>query len=170
MDSEAEMLTRDECTNEVRLMARRTALLFAAFAETLSDELGEEQASRLIAKAVWGYGQACGRAVRAGVENQGLQPTQENYNKVRDLPRLGWVGSSLVTPQGEVHPLISYCPLADTFQSLGPRMVKLGRLYCGIDQAKQQAYNPAVECIHVKNVLDGDPFCEFQYRPVSERE
>ena len=160
------MLTTEECTTEVRLMARRTALLFAAFAETLLDEFGEEQARRLISKAVWSYGQACGRAVRAEVERQGLEINQENYAKARDLPRLGWEGSSLTTPEGEVHPIVTYCPLADVFKSLGPNMQKLGRLYCAVDQAKQQAYLPEMECIHVKNVLDGDAFCEFQYRPV----
>lgn len=160
------MLSREDCTQEVRLMARRTALLFSAFAETLLEEFGEEQAQRLVSKAVWNYGQACGRAVRAEVERQGLPPTQENYNQARDLPRLGWEGDSLVTPEGEVHPLIHYCPLAETFKSLGPRAQRFGRLYCHVDQAKQQAYNPAVECVHVQNVLDGDPVCEFQYRPL----
>jgi hypothetical protein len=33
-----------------------------------------------------------------------------------------------------------------------------------MDQAKYQAYNPELECVHVKNVLDGDPYCELAIR------
>ncbi len=165
MDTNEKTLTEAECTAEVRLMARRTALLFAAFAETLADEFGEEQARSLISKAVWQYGQACGSAVRQEILRQGLTPTQENYAKARDLPRLGWEGGSRTQEHGESHPIVTYCPLADVFKSLGPRMQRLGRLYCHVDQAKQQAYNPQVECRHLQNVLDGDPLCEFDYRP-----
>jgi hypothetical protein len=166
MSSADSLLSREECTAEVRLIARRTALLFSAFAETLLDEFGEEMAYRLISKAIWGYGQSCGSAVLAEVERLGLPVSQENFDKARDLPHLGWEGDSLTTAEGEVHPIVTFCPLAETFMSLGPRAQRYGRLYCNVDQAKQQAYNPAVECVHVRNVLDGDPFCEFQYRPV----
>ena len=34
-----------------------------------------------------------------------------------------------------------------------------------VDQAKQLAYNPDEEFIHLKNVLDGDDCCEFLVRP-----
>ena len=27
------------------------------------------------------------------------------------------------------------------------------------------AYNPEMDFIHAKNVLDGDPYCEFEVRP-----
>lgn len=40
----------------------------------------------------------------------------------------------------------------------------MGRIYCFVDQAKYEAYNPGLECVHVKNVLDGDPYCELAVR------
>jgi hypothetical protein len=42
----------------------------------------------------------------------------------------------------------------------------LGRLYCYMDQSKYKAYNPELECVHVKNILDGDPYCELAVRKV----
>ena len=57
------LLTEAECSRQVGLMARRTALLYYYFAQTLVDELGEQEGRRLIEKAVWAYGEHCGRAV-----------------------------------------------------------------------------------------------------------
>jgi hypothetical protein len=38
-----------------------------------------------------------------------------------------------------------------------------------VDQAKYQAYNPKLQCVHVKNVLDGDPYCELAVRPKKKK-
>jgi hypothetical protein len=153
-----------DCEQQVRLMARRTALLHHAFAATLIEELGEEEGKKLIQKAIQRYGEACGSAVKQGVEALGLPLTQENYGKIPDLPNTGWEKGSVTTPEGETHAIITYCPLADVFESLGCQ--ELGRLYCYVDQAKQQAYNPEHALVHVKNILDGDPYCEFALIPV----
>ena len=37
----------------------------------------------------------------------------------------------------------------------------LGRMYCYVDQAKYRAFNSRAKLIHTHNVLDGDPYCEF---------
>ena len=158
-------VTVEECAKEVNLMARRAALLHYYFSLTLVEELGEEEGKRLIAKAIWAYGEHCGSAVREGVKAMGLPLTDENYGKVRDLPKYGWESDSVTLPDGEVRPVSSFCPLADTFKELGPRGVELGRLYCTVDQAKYNAYNPDLEFIHAQNALDGDPCCEFLVRP-----
>jgi len=147
-------------------MARRAALLHYAFASTLIAELGEEQGLRLVEKAIHAYGMACGQAVRAGVEAQGLSPTPENFNRVRDLPAVGWE-TTTVTDETGVLDACTFCPLADTWTRLGPEARRLGRLYCRVDQAKQEGYNPDYEYMHLQNVLDGDPMCVFAVRPRS---
>jgi hypothetical protein len=157
--SDPTMMSRTEAAENVRLMARRTALLYYHFARTLIDELGDEEGKRLIAKAVWAYGEHCGTVVREGVEAMGLPPTDENFNKVADLPHVGWDISSLTADNGETHPIATYCPLAAVWQELGAE--ELGRMYCMVDQAKYHAYNPDYEYIHARNVLDGDAYCEF---------
>ncbi len=159
------LLTEKECSEEVRLMARRTALLYYYFASTLVKELGEVEGKRLIAQAIQAYGEHCGRAVREGVEALGLPLTAENFNKVPDLPHYGWETSTVVSSDGDTRPVATYCPLAATWIALGSDAQKLGRMYCYVDQAKQRAYNPQEEFIHSKNILDGEPYCEFLVKP-----
>lgn len=152
----------ETCTQQVRLMARRTALLHHYFAVTLADALGEERARELVEEAVRRYGEHCGRSVRAQVEAQGLENSPENYGKGKDLPAFGWENADVETAPGETARVVTFCPLADVFQEVGD--VKFGRLYCHVDQAKQTAYNPDYEFIHAKNVLDGDAYCQFVTR------
>lgn len=162
----SEQITRSEAVENVRLMARRTALLYYYFAQTLVAELGEEEGKRLIGKAIWAYGEHCGRAVRAGVEALGLPPTDENFGRIADLPRLGWEMSTTALAGGEQRPICTYCPLAAVWKDLNAE--ELGRLYCTVDQAKYHAYNPAYEYVHTKNLLDGDECCEFLVRKRAE--
>ena len=58
---------------------------------------------------------------------------------------------------------IHHCPLARVWQELGnPRHA---RFYCFVDQAKMSAFNPGYTYVHLKNLLDGDPYCELAVRP-----
>jgi hypothetical protein len=164
MQADQKLLSEQECETEVRLMARRTALLYSAFAATLVDALGEDAGKRLIAEAIRVYGETCGSAIRQEIEALGLPLSAENFSLPRDLPRYGFEHGSVQSPEGETHATVTYCPLAATFKSQGEKAARLGRLYCNVDQAKQQAYNPEFACVHVKNVLDGDEYCEFALR------
>jgi hypothetical protein len=157
-------VTVEECTEEVNLMARRAALLHYYFALTLVEELGEEEGKRLTKKAIWAYGEHCGRTVREGVEALDLPLTDENYSQVRDLPRFGWESGTVTVPDGEERAVVHNCPLATIFKEFGPRGEELGRIYCYVDDAKYAAYNPEMAFRHAKNLLDGDPYCEFDLR------
>ncbi len=165
MDNEKKLISEQDCETEVGLMARRTALLYTAFATTLVDALGEERGRELISEAIRVYGETCGRAIREEIEALGLPLTAENFAKPRDLPRYGFGHGAVQTDTGETHATVTYCPLAATFKEQGEKAARLGRVYCNVDQAKQQAYNLQEVCVHVRNVLDGDAFCEFALRP-----
>ena len=147
------------CTEQVRRMARRTALLHHYFAVTLVEALGEERGVELVAEAIRRYGEHCGRSVRAQVEAQGLALEPENFAKGRDLPEIGWDSAEIEVAPGRREKVVTFCPLADVFEEIGD--VKFGRLYCHVDQGKQAAFNPTYEFIHAKNVLDGDAYCQF---------
>jgi len=67
-----------------------------------------------------------------------------------------------VVVDGENRVRVHTCYLADTWKEL--RVPEIGRLYCFVDQAKYESFNPELECVHTKNVLDGDPFCELAVR------
>jgi hypothetical protein len=151
-------MSREQCTEDVRLMARRTALLYHYFVTTLVDNLGKEKAIALTEEAIWRYGEHIGRQVRERVAAMGLPNDPENFGKGDDLPSVGWEDEIIETERGP-RSCVTLCPLAETWQELGAE--ELGRLYCYVDQAKYRAFNPQVRLIHAKNVLDGDPYCEF---------
>ena len=165
MGNDPKLLSEQECADEVRLMARRMALLFSYFATTLIEELGEVEGKRLIEKSVQRSGEHCGRVIREAVIERGLPLSEGNFNLIRDLPHYGWEIDAVQFASGETHTMVRYCPIAATFLEMGPEAQKLGRLYCFIDQAKQNAYNPDEEYLHLKNILDGDPYCEFLIKP-----
>jgi hypothetical protein len=151
-------IPREQCVEDVRRMAERTALLYHYFVTTLNEHLGEEQARTLVAEAIRRYGEHVGRAVREGVEEMGLSNDIENYRRHPDLPSVGWEGMVAETEQGPRRRVL-YCPLAAVWKELDAE--QWGRMYCYVDQAKYRAFNPRARLVHTCNVLDGDPYCEF---------
>ncbi len=160
-----ETMPREACVEDVRRMARRTALLYHTFVTTLVDQLGEEQARALTSEAIRRYGEHIGNAVRQRVQETGLSNEPENFSKYDDLPSVGWEGTEVETEHGP-RLRVTYCPLAATWQELGSE--DWGRLYCHVDQAKYRAFNPRAVLVHTKNVLDGDPYCEFDLQMEDE--
>ncbi len=152
----------DQWEQDVWLMARRTALLFLNFSRAIIDRLGEEEGRELIKQVVMEYGRECGREVRSGTDEMKLEPTPENFGAVADLPSRGWRRESVELPDGREQVQTKTCPLAVVFAEQGEE--ELGRIYCWVDQAKVEGYNPDLECVHEHNVLDGDSFCEIVIR------
>lgn len=160
-------ITVAEATEQVQLMARRTALLYHHIATVMVEQLGEERATALLEEAVRRYGTEAGEGVRDGVKAMGLPLTPENYNKVRDLPAYGWETAVRPDDMGVDRGAVTYCPLAAVWLEKGSQ--KLGRIYCHVDQAKYLAYNN-LRCVHLKNVLDGDDCCLFAIGEDEHRE
>jgi len=159
MPVKEEAVTLEEATRQVLSIVRRMALLHYSFARTLVEELGEEKGRQVIRKAIDFYGELVGKKVRERTLAKGLETVPANYQE--DLPRLGW-NIEMVTVDGEPRARIRDCNLAQAWRELGAP--ELGRLYCYMDQAKYEAYDPALECVHEKNMLDGDPYCELAVR------
>ena len=161
MDKNDEMISKQEAFAQVKSMIKRTALIHYAFAKTLIDELGDEKGRELTQKAVLLYGSLVGKEAKEKAEKKGLSPGAENYQD--DLPSLGWHHREKVVVDGEKRSRVYTCYLAEVWKEMGA--AELGRIYCYVDQAKFSAFNPELECVHVKNVLDGDPYCELAVRP-----
>jgi hypothetical protein len=161
----SEMVSREEAVHAVEQMTRRAALLYVAFARALVDELGEEHGREVIRQAIWQYGAYIGAATHRAVEAQGLEPTPENFAAGSDLPPLGFQTETIVV-EGETRSRIYNCVFARTFQEhdLGD----LGCLYCQVDPAKMQAYNPSATIIHTRSALRGDDFCELATRIIAK--
>ena len=160
MAGKKKMLTREEAFQQVKSMIIRAALIHWAFTKTLVDELGEKKGKALAKKAIKLYGKEVGKRVRERTLARGLPLTRENCQY--DLPALGWAEREKVQVEGEDRSRVYTCLLARVWQEL--RVPELGRSYCFVDQAKYEAYNPELQCIHVKNVLDGNAYCELAVR------
>jgi hypothetical protein len=155
-----ETISKEQAAKEVLSMVRRTALLHYCYGKTLIEEMGEKRGKDLISKAIRLYGQKVGEKVKKETLAKGLGLLLQNYQE--DLPSLGWQ-LERVTVEGEPRTRVHVCHLANVWKDLGAP--EIGRLYCYVDQAKYKTYNPDLECVHVKNVLEGDPCCEVAVRP-----
>ncbi len=164
MSQKKEMIEKEEAFRQVKSMINRAALIHYAFARTLVDELGEKKGKALAKKAAELYGELVGKRAKENALAKGLPLTRENFQD--DLPGLGWAEREKVVVDGEKRSRVYTCHLAKVWQELGAS--DLGRIYCFVDQAKYRAYNPALKCVHVKNVLDGDPYCELAVREEKE--
>lgn len=151
-----EQLSRDEARTDVLKAVRRVAMLHLALAKTLVEELGPEEGRRLTRSVIESYGQMIGSAVREKVLAQGLECSLENYSE--DLPKLGFESEIL-----NLDPLtvkVPGCAMAQVWAELGEP--ELGVLYCGVDQAKYEAYNPSLVCRHrTIGLRDGADHCEL---------
>ncbi len=161
MPEKKEMLTKEEATQQVLSIVKRMALLHYSFARTLVEELGEKRGKEIARQAAEFYGKLVGKKVLEKTLSKGLEPIPDHYQE--DLPALGW-NIERVVVDGEPRARIHACNLAQVWNELGDP--GLGRLYCYMDQTKYHAYNPELECVHVKNILDGDPYCELAVRKV----
>ncbi len=158
MSGSQKTVSYEKCVEEVRRMAWRTALLHHYFGVTMTEELGEEKARPIIAEAIRRYGEHIGRMVGEGVAAMGLPNDPENFARVPDMPTVGWDVAVAQTEDGP-RVRVLHCPLAEAWKELGSE--ELGRMYCYVDQAKYRAFNSRAKLIHTCNVLDGDPYCEF---------
>ena len=66
MSESEKTVSYEQCVEEVRRMAWRTALLHHYFGVTMIEELGEEKARPIITEAIRRYGEHIGRMVKDG--------------------------------------------------------------------------------------------------------
>ena len=112
-----DMITIEECKRQVGLMARRTALLHYFFSKTIISRLGEEEGKKLISEAIWAYGNYCGTSVRKKVEELGLPLTEENFDKVPDLPEYGWDTEMIALKKENCGPSLRIVPLLQALRN-----------------------------------------------------
>ena len=163
MEKGRERIEKQDALRQINLALRRTAMLYNAFGQTLIKEFGRKRGIELIQKAVKAYGADVGSTARQSAENKGLALTPENFES--DLPDLAWEAETVVV-DGEKRKRIHFCPIAK--ELLDIQEAELARLYCWVDQAKMEAYNPEYEFLHLKNRIDGDPYCELVVRPLEK--
>jgi predicted ArsR family transcriptional regulator len=147
-----EMISKEECTQQVRRMGNLFGLLYYHFAKTLVKELGDNKGRKLILKAIHSYGTEQGQIIRDRVLAAGLDLTIENFFKFQMLPSLGWESN------GEG---VTYCSYAEPWIERSEQ--DLGKLYCEIDYAKAQAYNPTIKVKRRTTILNDETCCSYTF-------
>ncbi|MDR3561113.1 MAG: L-2-amino-thiazoline-4-carboxylic acid hydrolase [Negativicutes bacterium] len=153
---------KTEAVNQVRQMGKLTAGLYYHLSREIIAAVGPDKAKDIISKAVWAYGTERGAQQRDKVLQAGHEHVPENYGALPDLPSFGWEVEKAAQGENATHIRITYCPFAEYW--LDKDFAEFGRLYCLVDQAKFTAFHPDSDLVHLKNVLDGDDYCEMVCR------
>jgi hypothetical protein len=157
-----ESISKTEAAEQVRQMGRMMATLYYHLSREIVAEVGTEKAQEIISRAILALGKERGEQQKEKVLTAGYEHVPQNYSKVPDLPSLGWDVAKAEQAENDTHIKITYCPFAEVWQEKD--FAKLGRLYCYIDQAKYLGFHPDSDMVTLKNVLDGDAYCEMVCR------
>ncbi len=155
-----ETIGRSAAKEQVLLALRRLAFYHATMVEVLREKLGDEKGRALAHDVVDRYGRKIGAAARARTDAAGLEPTPQNYSE--DLPWLGFNAERVSDDPRTSR--VTGCPLAKVWTELGCE--EDGALYCWVDQAKFDEYNPDLVCEHAVHCLrDGKGYCDVVVKP-----
>lgn len=169
--NDKETISLKEAAREVELASKRIGLLHLAFAETLTEELGEEEGKRVILRAIKNYGQKIGNRVREKLVEREMELDPENFGSgdSRSLPEFGMHEKiEEVEVDGEPRIRAYGCVMAQVWKEYCQE--ELGKLYCYVDPAKYMAFNPKCKLVHTKALPAGDEYCEFAIRETTEEE
>ena len=157
----------ESAKKQVERVCERLALLHLSYAKAICEELGQERGTRVILKAIKRYGMAIGRKVRKNAISLGYEPVPEHYQE--DLPAYGMHDRLEFAAVGEERRMRAFgCAMGKLWSELKEQ--RLGRLYCYVDIAKYMEFNPAFKLVHIKTLVDGDPYCEFAVRETTGQE
>ena len=147
----------EDAVNEVRKACRQFAMLYFHFSKVLVDELGQENAKPLIQKAIFELAIDRSDQLRQKALAQGLSCTIENFKKITDLPKIGWVNQL-----GRNH-----CPYAEVWTKYFdeyPWFKELAPLYCDvIDTTNAENFTENLSHKITENVLTGGESCKREY-------
>lgn len=149
-------MSRQEVRDAVGRMAEFTALLYYHLTKAIIEEYGEA-AKPVIQKAIRQFGLERGRNIARKVKEDGQELTIANLDKYYDMPiSQGW-GPSADYEGGVKQSRTEDCTFANVW--LEKSWAEVGRIYCEVDPAIREGYNPDIEYTPDRNILKGDPFC-----------
>lgn len=144
-----------------RRVAAMTAGSFYALAKEIVDALGKEEGKALIRRAMRKYGLAGGRRKRQMAEAAGLPLDRQGFlASGGDAYALGWEFKEA----GEV----AFCPIVAVWQAMGSEALELGYLFCEVDFALVEGFNPELELRRPLCIAKGDAVCKFIIGPKQE--
>lgn len=143
--------------------AEFSAYMFYFLANKMLEKLGTEAGSEAVKEAITEFGRFRGEKVREKVLAAGLEPTMDNEYMFHDLP-IGsaiWDASSRMDGDVKVSE-IRRCPFGNVWKEM--KADHIGKLYCPIDYAIWEGYNPDIRYSCDRCIFDGDPTCVMSYQ------
>lgn len=157
---------QNEVSASVQSMARFTALLYYHLTKSMVTHFGEEAAVPVISEAIRNFGLERGSIIREKADAAGYPPTIHNLDLFYDMPiAAGWNPHKVATSRTDTdsnpdfkHSRTEKCTFAELWKE--KNWTKIGHLYCAVDNAIREAYNPEIDYQPQLNILLGDPCCE----------
>jgi hypothetical protein len=142
-----------------------TALAYMALG--MIEELGEEKGKELFIKQVKEMGKHWGKNMLDRFQANQVEPSIANMLKDIDetlMYSIAWDGSSELFSDDEGVMEWRFCPIADTFKSLGPEAVEIGEIFCDyIDDAQYGGLNPGVIVTRESSLIK-DGLCRLRFK------
>ena len=133
-----------------------SALLYYHLAKEVVQTFGQ-QGEEAIARAMENFGRERGLTIKAKVEEEDLPLTLDNLARFYDLPVTGaWRTTARISPRRATH-MVEYCPFAKIWRQR--KAENLGLLYCKVEDALKQAYNPDIISEQSKSLMAGQDCC-----------
>jgi hypothetical protein len=142
--------------NPVQRMGKFSALLYYHLTKAMIEEYGDG-AKEVIKRAIHAFGLERGRNIARRVTDAGLDLTIENLDKFYDMPiKEGWSPNAQYEG-GKKYSRTEACVQAEVWKE--KEWPEIGRLYCDVDLAIREGYNPNLSYTPKENILKGDSFC-----------
>jgi len=155
----ADMISRQQAVDEVRMMAFSFAELYFAFVQDLRKEFGEEHALKIARRVLFNRAKERAEAMILRAEKEGLERIPENIHATSDVAYLGW---DLCLGR-------DHCPYGTAWNRRieeHPWFRKFAALYCDVtDTTIAEVFTG--NCSHrlYENVVLGDAHCLRRYYP-----
>jgi hypothetical protein len=157
VQKEEQRRVNEQVAEAVKSMSEFTALLYYYLTKEIM-EACPENGKEIIKRAIRGFGLHRGKAIAEKVKAKGLPPTIENLQPNYDMPIIaGWEPNLQQRPNGEWYGQTDECTFANVWRELGH--LDIGRLYCDVDIALREGYNPDIEYVPQTLIPDGDKYC-----------
>jgi len=159
----SETLGHGITTEGLQQFADYAARLYYFMARKMVEKLGAEAGHEAIKEAVVEFGRFRGEKVREKVLAAGLPLTMDNEYKFHDLPIGTTIWDAVSRKEGDRKVTeIFLCPFGQMWKNMGSD--DIGILYCAVDYAIWEGYNPDIKYERHECIFEGDKTCIMSYK------
>ncbi|HAE41627.1 MAG TPA: hypothetical protein DCG34_01745 [Clostridiales bacterium] len=159
----SDILGHDISIESLQQVVDFSAKLYYFMAKKMIEKLGKEEGSKAVEEAIIELGRYRGEKVREKVLTAGLDLTMQNEYKFHDLPIGTKLWNAVSKKEGGTQVSeIFHCPFGKVWKDMDAE--EIGLLYCAIDYAIWEGYNPDIKFERKKCIFEGDTTCVMTYQ------